>query len=198
MTAMFRVRTRLDGWQGGPGLMTHYFHKMVGTTVSDEDNALECVTRVRRALGFLTSVMPTIWTAQVLGEVDMLEETTGQLVGTVPVTPPSLLVGAEGNKFGPAPTGIVVNYLTPLIVNGHRVRGRSFLVPMNDGLDANGTPTAAHLDAARQYGNDLIGASDVTFSVWHRPKPKGTATGAIGGVTGIAVRDAYGVLRSRR
>lgn len=198
MVDLWRVRVTLAGWQGAPGLATHYFAEDASPAGSPPERAEEVSNRVRDAWTPICNMEPNIWTATVQPVVDVLNASTGDLVDSYTIDPLGVLSGAEGTKFGPAASGICVNWLTNTFISGRRVRGRTFISPINDGIDANGTPTAPHVAAAASMFAILEAhsAGEPTFVVWHRPV--GGAGGAEAPVTGTAVRDSGSVLTSRR
>lgn len=198
MASMARVRVVLAGWAGGPGLATHYFLNAASPTGTLEEMSQECCDRVQAAWVLMQNVEPNIWTATTQPTVDWINPENGEMTTSATVTAPAVVSGIEGTKFGPEASGICVNWLTNDFVSGRRVRGRTFISPTNDGIDANGTPTAPHIAAV---GNMFAALSDSTsgypeFCVWHRPV--GGSGGSAHLVTGSRVRDTGSVLTSRR
>jgi hypothetical protein len=127
--------------------------------------------------------------------VDQVDATSGQLLGSTAITPPSVTASAAGAAYA-APSGACVTWLTGGVVNGKRVRGRTFLVPLVvTKYDSSGTL----LDTFR---TNLVTASQayitgaVTPLVWHRP------ISGVGGqafpMTSFTVKDRVAMLTSRR
>jgi hypothetical protein len=90
----------------------------------------------------------------------------------------------------------VIDWLTSTIANHKRLRGRTFVVPIdNGGFSGDGTPKDTLVTAFEAYGATLIEEQSTSFVVWHR----GTGTnGSVGLVTSAHVPDMAAVLRSRR
>jgi len=102
-------------------------------------------------------------------------------------------------------SGMSLSLLTAGIVGKHRVRGRVFLVPLNNGGgDTDGTPGDAVINAVRAFGELLIQAgANPHYVVWSRPLTAGPGlppalNGSTHVVTGIQVSNRYSVLTSRR
>lgn len=198
MPNLYRVRVTLAGWNGGPGVATHYFLEDGAPTGTDVERAQSCATQVRAAWDLIKNMQPTIWTANVQTVVDVLNSDNGDLVGSHAVASGGTIFGMEGGGFGPAAAGICVNWLTANFIAGRRVRGRTFISPKNNGGDVDGTPTAAHVSVASEMFGVLTAtpAGHPKFAVWHRP------IAGVGGaaviVTGTRVRDTNSMLTSRR
>jgi len=114
----------------------------------------------------------------------------------VPVTPPVVINGNATGSYS-APSGAVITWLTGLVHQGRRVRGRTFLVPIaNQQLDTNGTLGSAFLTNLRTAAAAYI-ATAVNPCIWARPDP-GTTNGAAFTVAAASVADKVAVLTSRR
>lgn len=198
MAILYRVRMTLAGWSGGPGLATHYFLEEASVEDTPEERAQEVADRVRAAWAPVATKMPSIWTANVQSAVDVLNAGTGALEASYAATAPSTLTGSESASFGPAAAGLCVNWNTADFVDGRRVRGRTFISPINLSGDANGTPTTAHVEKCQDMFPILSTHSTgyPRFAVWHRPV--GGTGGSAHLVTGSTTRDTYSVLTSRR
>lgn len=203
MTALYRSRTTFSGLSGGPGVATMYF--------LDTDNMTENLQALWTGL---KGVLPIGVTIQVENVGDIIESTTGALTGAWGGTVQSALTGASNQPY-PAPAGYCINWLTGTILDGHRLRGRTFVVPVTSAFyQDNGTI----LDSAVADGNaavtTFIIAESSSLVIWHRPfdgtpavpasgtkaaKPARPAhLGGHGLVTGGFIRDKVAILRSRR
>lgn len=213
---MFRVRAVSSGWQGAPGLSTFYFDESTEGSLDQAEQAADCAGRVQAAFGATTNLYPTLWRLDVAAVVDVLDPATGALQASIGISPPATVAGMEGAAFGAAAAGLCVNWLTDTIrppapgYSARRVRGRTFLVPMNNGGDTNGTPTEAHRGGAEgmfvQLQSPPTGSG--LFGVWSRPQIGRVASpgvearagrdGVFSVATGVKVADQYAVLTSRR
>lgn len=195
--SILRVRTELTGFIGSPGLMTQYFSRAVG--INDSTAAQQAVDRVRDAMLTSPGAFPSALQWRVQGQVDLLEETTGQLVNSFNVTERSG-VGTYAGGFGPGPAGACVRWVTDEFKNGRRVIGKTFIVPgPTNAYETNGTLTSTFIGLMQAWGDAMnnAGAIDLVFVVWSRPTP-GAANGTKHGVVGNVVQDKAAVLRSRR
>lgn len=195
---MLRARATISGFPGGPGLMTLY----AAPDASPEDaSAAQLATdRMRDAVeafkGQLDGSGPCVFTSDAF--VDKLNEVTGALEDSFSVTPWTKTSTGAG-AAAPRPIAVAVTWKTTDFVNGRRVRGRTFLSPLSNAtLQTDGTPAAATITAAQDFGAAWIdaGATDIYTGVWHRPV--GGSGGSFHVITGYQVNDKWAVLRSRR
>lgn len=195
--SIFRVRTTLSGFTGGPGLMTQYFS--TAAAGFNEATAQLAVDRVRDALQAGSGLFSTNQTWSVSGSVDVLDEASGQMTNSIGVTARSG-AGTAGGGIGPTPVGVAINWKTSEFKNGRRVQGRTFLVPVSGGsFEGDGTLSATALAEAAEFHAAMrdAGATDLVLVVWSRPNAAG-AGGSRHGVTSASVADKAAVLRSRR
>lgn len=195
---MYRVTAVSTGWTGSPGFHTFYYQDKTDPSINDSASALECATNVQVAIGTNAAMWPTPWNLQVSPTVDIINPANGDLTTSFTVATPSPNPGGGSGNFGPIPSGIVTHYLTDDIVNGHRVRGRSFWVPVDNQSDTDGTPTATMIGQANSLSTMLEETTHCNQVVWHRPTTSGGTDGSAHVVTGHQVRDTFCVLRSRR
>lgn len=125
-----------------------------------------------------------------------LNTTTGQLEQVIPVDPPDPVLGGGIGTFARA-SGFRLDWTTPAIVNGRRLRGRTFFVPVVSSIfDADGTldPGAAAIigPAASEYFADAGGTAAVNPSVWSRTH------GVQADITGFVLPDEDAILSTRR
>lgn len=187
----------MTGFPGGPGVATMYF--------LDANTAAASVSSFWNNLMNLIPADVSI-TPEAFG--DTIEDSTGVLTG-------SWASGAsaqhQGNIAGAysAPSGGVVTWTTGTVLDGHRLRGRTFVVPLVGGAyQADGSLADTTLTTMRSAAQALIFEQSQSFVVWHRPFKGRAATltrparpahaGGHGLVTGSRVPDIAAVLRSRR
>lgn len=179
---------------GGPGVTTLFaFPDTTEQVFADGVRAF-----LLDALAQATSAvyLPTGAAIQCESVVDNLEVTDGTLQSSVPVTPPAVITGAGSGNYS-APSGAVVTWLTGLVHQGRRVRGRTFFVPLaSTCFDSNGTLDSTFLTGLRTAATAYV-ASAVNPCVWARPDP-GTTNGAAFTIAAGQVNDKAAVLTSRR
>lgn len=192
---MNRVRTSFSGVSGTPYLATHYF-----AGPNDAVTAQQCVDAVR---DFWAAFKPSLqfnltWT--VLGQVDVITDTTGALVSSNTVTPRSDAATGTGDMLPPA-TQALVQWSTNNVYLGRRVRGRTFIpAPLETVSNSSGAPTNTLLTNAPTAVTAILGAVP-DFVVWSQPRTTGPHAGQPGQavvVSGGALWSKFAVLRSRR
>jgi len=198
MASIWRYRVTWTGMPGSPGVSTFYFNALPGPT---EAGAIKT---------FFTTCATSLPNTLTLGfesTSDELSDADGELLGTGNVGTITPLNGSSASGY-PAPAGLAVSWLTNSVAGGHRVRGRTFLVPICNQYEANGTLISTYLATVTGAAATLVIAIGGKFVVWHRPKfgpkPDKTtprpllATGSSHLVTASSVPDKVAVLRSRR
>ena len=145
---------------------------------------------------------------QVQSSGDIIESGTGSLGGSWGHAPQAAIQGTSAGAYA-APSGFCVTWTADTVLDGHRVKGRTFFVPMGGGLtDAagqiRGDVLAGMVAAAGTFVTNTAG----NFVIWHRPRKATVAVpplvgkpARVGGsavVTGSRVSQKVAVLRSRR
>ena len=178
---------------GGPGFTVFNGRQSAATTIGEA--AQDLADRARKFYQDLISLMPADVLLNFPGEVLNLNTTTGVLDGVVPVDAPDP-VDPAGTGVYAAPCGARIDWITEAVVAGHRLRGRTFVVPIVAALyEADGTigPTAvASLNtAATNYRDDGVFTA-IDPAVWSRTH------GVLADITGHQVPQKVATLRSRR
>jgi len=133
---------------------------------------------------------------QVPNTGDLIDDATGTLTGTwVGASGASVAATGAPGSFA-AGVGAFVNWSTGTIVNGRRLKGRTFLTNLSTGsYDAAGTIAAASLTTLGNAATTLVTAGKMV--TWHRPAPGG-AGGTSALWNGQSIPDQVTSLRSRR
>ena len=197
MTTLFRQRTILSGFPGGPGVATMYF--------LDASTAVESVSKLWEAFAF---AMPSDVTITPERTGDSIEDTTGALVGSWVGGVVTAHVGAIAGNYA-APVGCHVRWDTSTILDKKRLRGRTFVVPLAGGqFTASGAVVQAAADTFQAQATQFILEQSASAVIWHRPFKGSAAVGTrparpahLGGhglITSSRVPTLATVLRSRR
>ena len=192
MTNLARVRITLSGFQGGPGVTT--FYVLNPTTAMPELKGLMA--------GFLTK-MPSVITCTYPTTGDYIDPVTGILAGSWIVSGLANDAGATSDSYS-APSGILVSWLTGGILDGHRLRGRTFFVPVSgSAYQSDGSVIDAARSTLQTTVNSKVSTLANNLVVWHRPRAASAAhpvdrAGGYDIVTAGLVSDKVAVLRSRR
>lgn len=144
----------------------------------------------------IKAIFPTGCSWSVLNSGDTIDDATGTITGTWTGVGGAVVSSTTAGSY-PAGTGAYVNWQTGAIVNGRRLKGRTFLCPLLTSVfDTNGTITTPNLT--------LIGGAATTLAtvgvmrVWHRPTAPGAGDGSSALITAGTVPDQVTSLRSRR
>ena len=197
MANINRVRIALTGFIGGPGVMT--FYCLTPATF---------VTALRAFCQGMSNFFPNSVTMTVEASGDVLDSTTGVITGTWVAASQLPVVGQLTGKYA-APVGMLVIWTTDSVFDGHRLRGKSFIVPAGSTVfEANGAVTASNASLLTTASQALLAAAPADMVIWHRPRKARAAdpthpavTYRPGGhsiVTGSRGSDKVAVLRSRR
>lgn len=200
----YRVRTVLSGWGGAPGLSTYYFQPEEGS--ADEPAAVADISsRVHAFWASLNTIMPAAWRAHVSPEVDLLNLDSGAMESTVTTADLGLIAGTSGAGFGPQLAMICGTLNTSGIIDGRRVRGRTFIGPLYSLSQPDGTPFDTDVSAVRDGLTTMLGGTSThpPAVVWSRPRGVSlshpTGLGGSGHViNSVSVSDKYAYLTSRR
>lgn len=203
---MLRVTTVWTGFIGSPGYTNHYFEE---ATIA-EPGAYDACRAVRQFFLAAAPLMPSTVHLDVQHTVAQIDEHNGAQTGEIAdIAPGSTMLGGDGNNYS-APSGASINWGTATFVGGHRITGRTFIVPLGRGAyGPDGELLPASLTTLRTAANIIATPLIPLVSrmvVWHRPKyvvPKTTpptiaVPGSYGIVTTYNVKAKSAVLTSRR
>jgi len=188
-------------WTGGiglPGFTNLHFRNQTPGVISQAvvDDA---VTKLDAFLTGIRGSIPSTVTLAVNATLTEIDETDGTIQAFWTGTPAAAGAGTGGSIYA-APSGGVVNWTTSAVRNGRLIRGRSFLVPMdNAAYDTGGTIATTDLTALNTAATNLRAASgDARLVVWGRPTTAGGTDGVSAEVTSSNVPDKVAILSSRR
>lgn len=205
-----RVRTVFNYGLGSPGLMTHYFADSTGPV--NDVSAQLAVDRVRDAMLTTPNLWPTSFAWVVGGDVDVLEDTTGEVTDELAATQRTG-AGASTNTYGPLPVGLLLKSRTNAFVSGRRLVGRTYFVPIQAALTAAASVSGGLQGDVTAIGDALLDAGTTTVFpvVWNRPRPatavgphrpagpaRAERSGSSAPVVSYSCSSKYVVLTSRR
>lgn len=175
MPNLLRVRTVFTYGAGSPGLMTQYFGNELGDY--NEADAQVAVNRVRDAMLTSPNLWPTAFQWEVSGDVDIIQEADGEVVDALGVDLASG-AGTSTNEFGPLPVGVLLRSRTDTFVDGRRLVGRTYFVPVQNEIVNVPAPDSGTRTAVAAIGDALndAGLTLLFPYVWSRPRPA-TAVG---------------------
>ena len=186
MASIQRIRCELTGTTGLPGLATFYSTTSVPSAKADVEDFWDAVR----------GLMPSGLSIRVPNTGDIIEDSTGELVGTWTEGSAATLNGSNALEYA-AGVGVRIQWNTGGIRNGRRVRGATFLCPLTrDSFDAQGTIGSSSLSTIQAAADALAASGE--FVIWSRPTSTAPASGDSFAVTGATVPDRITALRSRR
>lgn len=196
MTSLNRIRVLWNGTPGGAGVSTFYS--------LDTATVLESLHTMFNSIKLM---IPPAAHIVIAPSGDVIDSTTGAITGAWSGAPQAEVVGSAGADYA-GPTGAVLNWGTSTILDGRRLRGRTFIVPL-----AHPNFVGGHLDAGSRglleaAAREYVIEQSASAVIWHRPYagrvagPGVTAKAAHGGghglITSALVPSLVAVLRSRR
>lgn len=136
---------------------------------------------------------------------DVIDETTGKKTGTWGTGVVTNTVGTAVAAYA-APCGGRINWSTNAFVNGHKVAGKTYLVPLGSAnYSTTGTISSACSNSINAAAVSLYQNSGGALVIWHRPvydlstKPPTLKTpGSVHPIVGAATPTKVSVLTSRR
>ena len=151
---------------------------------------------IKAAYDNLSTILPGTSTIVTPSSGDVIEDTTGELLDVWSAPGGGTTVGGAGGTVAGG-VGACVTWLTGGIINGRRLRGRTFLVPLSStAYEGDGTLTTTAQTALQGFAEDLIASGPL--AVWHRPTGPSVSDGNSYGVIAYRLRDKVAFLSSRR
>lgn len=199
MANVYYVTALWTGFTGSPGYSRFAFDGLIDPASLNSAGA-----SIRAFFEAIKgSFLPT-WTIQVQGAVPYYDAATGALVGesTMSTVPAATTGTATAGTPWANGAGAMVAWKTGVIFAGHRIQGRTFLVPMVGVADTDGTLTTAAMTNIGNAASALIASQQGKFSIWgkqwDKQVPPQQLNGIVAHVASYVVRDKTGILRSRR
>lgn len=186
MTLINRLVVQWGGISALPGASV--FYSTGGTDATAEVTAFFNAVKGLFPTGLQWSIPPS---------GDILDDTSGLVSGVWSGVGAGVVTGTAAGAYA-AGTGAYVNWQTAAVVGRRRLKGRTFLCPLQStvGYDSSGTIVTSALTTIGTAATTL--ATSGKMRIWHRP-PKGTFSGGQSAlvVTGT-VPDQVTSLKTRR
>ena len=197
MAEILRVHSVLQYGGGSPGLTTFYF--LPGTAGGVTADAVDVVGRVQDFWATVDQLLKTTFTAEVQGEVDVINAVDGTLTGFLDGGASTVIAGVSTAENLPIAAMMLLQHLTGDVHNGRRVRGRSFIGPVVESTNDNGGTSSGSRTTLLLGGTQLdTGATASVPVVWSRPNSPLGDPGFHSEVINRTAASYYSVLRSRR
>lgn len=139
-------------------------------------DATDALARFRAMWSSLGNKIATGYTITFDGLCIGINPTNGVLTSSTSGTVPAVVNTAAGTAPLPRQTQGMIRWNTTGIVNGRRVRGRTFVPAPDEGDNGtNGQPTSSYTSQLTTAIGLLLtpGAAPINPAVWHRPGPSG-------------------------
>lgn len=168
MATINRYRVNWTGFTGAPGISTFY----------SDGASTAALAAIRTFFNAISTYLPPSVALDFPGSGDQLDSTTGGLVGGWTAASPAVVNGTAPNGIFAGGTGARAVWETGTIVQGRRVKGSTFIVPLSTfGYDSNGTLTPACFTAIDNAAAALAAAG--VLVIWSRPQGGGSAVTAV-------------------
>lgn len=201
MATVGRVEAIWQNFIGAPGYSRFTFESPATTA-----DATTITGKVRAFFNALITSLPAGVTIQVQQAVPIFDAQTGILFSEISASAQPALVTGTGivtNGFvGGA--GAFIGWRTSSIWQGRRVQGRTFMVPLVNQAESNGTLTSAAIASLQAAANGLIAPSTPAFGVWAKKyvvnadQSRTQVDGSFFLATAAVIPDKSGILKSRR
>jgi hypothetical protein len=180
-------------WQGTIGGTGYTRMRWLGNLLSAE--VTQQLNAMKTFFGAVAGSIPSAVSISYSGLAQEYDD-AGKLTKEVSVAAPAQTAGSSAAAFG-APCGTVVNWETGQFnAQGHRIRGRTYLVPLGStAFQTDGTMGSGTITAIQAAANTLV-TGLIPMVVVSKTKT-GVYTG-IKNVTAASVPDRVCILRSRR
>lgn len=160
------------------------------------EDAAPPVAAIKSALSSNAALFPAGTTITVPGAGDSIDDTTGVLNGSWTAAGGGTVTGTAtgATVLG---VGACIQWSTGAIVNGRRLRGRTFVVPLGAFVwEPNGTFSSGALTTLGALANALQATGGL--AVWHRPTTVGGTDGTSAAVLSNKITDKPAFLSTRR
>lgn len=191
MASLVRITSRWDGFPGSPGY-TNFYGVIAGPTGGAAAQSM--TDDIHGFWNTVNGYLPADVTITIVPTYQVIDDATGQITeeGTVG-TPAAAVTGNYGGLVA-GNAGVAINWSTGKFINGHRLKGRTYLVPFAGCQEPNGTLALAAITAIHDSAEAMLGDHSL-FMVWHRPV--NGAGGDSSEILSATVRDRSAILRSR-
>lgn len=195
MAVIVKVQARWEGFQGAPGYTNWY-----GLSDGDAAAAANALApRMRTFFNAIVAGIPQDANVKVQRLYQVIDGLTGRIQQEASLTADPAVVTGGGTGVYAGPAGAVVNWETGLFNSaGHRIRGRSYIVPLNGtAYENDGSISPTFLTSLQAAATAAVGGLG-GLVVWSRPTTKGGSDGVARTVSAAVVHDRVCILRSRR
>lgn len=183
---MYRITTEFTGPMVAGGGVNYLYFDQGGGTSADAHSAV--VAFWNAVKGLITSGT----NMTVLGEIDIVDNVTGDIEGQESTDQVIVVGTAAGNPLPPNTQGLI-RWRTGVYVGGREIRGRTFVPALTSNSNsAGGVPASTTVSTLTTAAGSLYGDPDSELVVWSKTH------GQFATVTSASVWSKFATLRSRR
>jgi hypothetical protein len=184
MANLYRVQTVFTGVAGSPYYNTLYFAAGFGT-------ATAAVTAAAGFWGTLDGQMADDITWDIPGDVEVIDDATGNIVNVENTTPQNGSGSLTAALLPPSSQGLI-RWRTGTFVGGREIRGKTFVPGLTVSASTDGQVSTAMITAMENTATALVGSPTAQLVVWSKKNGQ-SAT-----VVSSSAWSEFAVLRSRR
>lgn len=182
MTIIERIPVLWAGAVGLPGVSV--FYGELGASANAD---------IKTFFTAVVAMFPSGLTWTIPNTGDTIEDSTGALSSSWVNVAGGTVAATNASAYA-AGCGAYVNWNTGSVVNGRRLKGRTFMAPLVTAMYDAGTITNANLVVLQAAATALVAAGSTV--VWHRPGPLGAGSSA--NPSAAVCPDQVTSLRTRR
>lgn len=182
MAELYRVTTEFGDITGAPYYST--FHMDLGSL----QDAGTAVAVSKQFWDGCASAIDSDVSCTILGDVDVIESTTGQIVRVETTANATSSPSALGEVL-PLSTQGLVSWATGVYTGGRQIRGRTYIPAPIDNANDNGVPSGPYITDLQNAADAMVGTGLVIYSDTYK---------SFAPVSGAQVRSYWATLRSRR
>jgi hypothetical protein len=194
-----RILTTWSGGPSAPGLTVMNVRYTSGPLQSSVD-------AVRAFWSSLGGQIPSSYSLLVSPSADLFDSASGELTGALTAATPPTVVNPSGATAWAAGVGGRITWTTGAIAHGHRVKGRTFVVPLiTSTYGTSGTVTSTYITTVGTAVGTLLSAlnsAGTPLAVWTKKRAATDTLPALDGVlsdvTSGAMTTEVAVLAGRR
>lgn len=197
MPSINRVRVTWTQFPGAPGLSTFYLNE-----------ATTDVTALKTFFTAIKDLVPSGLTFTIPQAGDVIDVGTGQISGVWTGTGGGQVVSAASSALTySGSSGAMVRWISGAIVEGHRLTGRTYIVPLvSSAYDVQGSLATTAQTTLQTAANAMVTSYAQNLLVYHKHRdaddqadpPDLGSPGVTSGISVAIVPDLAVVLRSRR
>lgn len=180
-------------WTGSPGL-PGYTQLYQSHTTGQGTDAQVGHDAVHDLFEALAALIPEEITVTVDPLYQIIDAVTGETTGEFVVGTPAAVTAGEYVGGWASQVGVLIEWVTGTFLNGRRLRGRTYLVPLGATTETDGTLPATTVQTVAAAAANVVN-STIPFVVWHRPV--NSSGGSTSNITGAQGTDRAAILRSR-